>query len=285
MIYRKIFLILILTTNSLLYAQERIMELNINDLPQSKFTRSEIFDGTSLWGYINGGADIYLEYGFVNVLVQEFEWKNYKFKVDFYKMDNPKAAFGIYSISTFNCSFSDSLTEFACVTSFQVQLAIGDYYIQIVNEKGDYPSTELNKKIAKIILQKYSGFKLELPALFLSKAFKPFLSTLKYLQGKLGIQNGLPDWEVYFEKITDYSLYVLPAEVNGKRYSLALINFSVESDCEVFKNCFEKTSNRKTKLWEINPKLIVFLELDKEIEESELTASVEQYLKSILQKK
>ncbi|MDD5696149.1 MAG: hypothetical protein PHD61_12700, partial [Bacteroidales bacterium] len=32
---------------------------------------TSIFEGSGLWGYIDGGADIYMEYGFDRVYVQD----------------------------------------------------------------------------------------------------------------------------------------------------------------------------------------------------------------------
>ena len=43
------------------------------DLPGAKISSSRTFNGTSLFGYIDGGAELYLEYGFSAVLVTEIE--------------------------------------------------------------------------------------------------------------------------------------------------------------------------------------------------------------------
>ena len=42
-----------------------------SDINGGKILRTSYYDGTSLWGLIDGGADIYLEYGFDKLLLQE----------------------------------------------------------------------------------------------------------------------------------------------------------------------------------------------------------------------
>ena len=41
--------------------------VNKADLPEAKFSSSRTFNGTALFGYIDGGAELYLEYGFYQV--------------------------------------------------------------------------------------------------------------------------------------------------------------------------------------------------------------------------
>ncbi len=51
---------------------QQIPEITAEELPGFMLNRNECFDGGSLWGYMNGGADIYLEYGFEKLRVEEF---------------------------------------------------------------------------------------------------------------------------------------------------------------------------------------------------------------------
>jgi hypothetical protein len=56
-----------------------------------------VFKGESLFEHINGGADIYYEYGFVEVAVEYYENGDKEVSVEIYRMDDAAAAFGIYS--------------------------------------------------------------------------------------------------------------------------------------------------------------------------------------------
>ena len=56
-----------------------------------------IFHGDDLFEHINGGADIYHEYGFVTLITQKYEKEDKGASIEIYSMDDPSAAFGIYS--------------------------------------------------------------------------------------------------------------------------------------------------------------------------------------------
>ena len=77
-------------------------------LPQSDEVKSwnkdgtpQEFEGEDLYLYINGGAEIYHEYGFSRVVVQEYKNRNRKsISVEIFEMESPKAAFGIYTFKS-----------------------------------------------------------------------------------------------------------------------------------------------------------------------------------------
>lgn len=56
-----------------------------------------VFHGDALFEHINGGADIYHEYGFANIVVQQYDSSGKSISVEIYHMDDASAAFGIYS--------------------------------------------------------------------------------------------------------------------------------------------------------------------------------------------
>jgi len=59
---------------------------------------SQRFSGDDLYIYIDGGAEIFNEYGFRRVLAQDFEHKDGRgVTLEIYEMTDPVAAFGIYS--------------------------------------------------------------------------------------------------------------------------------------------------------------------------------------------
>jgi hypothetical protein len=56
------------------------------------------YEGEGLFDYINGGAEIYYEYGFVRVIVQDYMTADeHTLTLEIYEMENPESAFGIYS--------------------------------------------------------------------------------------------------------------------------------------------------------------------------------------------
>jgi hypothetical protein len=56
-----------------------------------------LFEGESLWEYINGGAEIYHQYGFVEVATAYYKTGETEITADVYKFDNADHAFGMLS--------------------------------------------------------------------------------------------------------------------------------------------------------------------------------------------
>ncbi len=58
------------------------------------------FDQRTLYNYINGGAELYLSYGFVKLISRTYEMSNQpKITVDIFDMNTPQNAFGVFSHS------------------------------------------------------------------------------------------------------------------------------------------------------------------------------------------
>ena len=68
----KLFLCILFAAFSASSAQDKddFPILSVGDVEGMKIERTEYYDGNALWGLINGGADIYLEYGFDELAFQ-----------------------------------------------------------------------------------------------------------------------------------------------------------------------------------------------------------------------
>ena len=230
-----LFLILILSC-SLNFAQENFPKIEQSDFDGIKLTRGDYYNGTSLWGYIDGGADLYLEYGFSKIAVQEIEFKSHKYKVDIYKMNDAGAAFGIFSISQYKCS-DKSICKYSCVTEYQVQAAKGSYFISITNEKGTSEEQEFCIKLADKIISKINENDYILPPCFNITIFK--LSQVKFVNGILGVQNAFADWEEFFKNYEKFSFHVVDLEDNGKFFYLFRIEFNKKYDLDSLRHYSE----------------------------------------------
>ncbi len=60
---------------------------------------AKIYTGEDLFTMINGGADIYIEYGFVRVAAADYSNQSHTLTAEIYEMSNESSAFGIYSVS------------------------------------------------------------------------------------------------------------------------------------------------------------------------------------------
>jgi hypothetical protein len=183
-----------------------------NDLPDAKFTSSRIFKGASLFGYIDGGAELYLEYGFSVVLVTEIAFMGGKYKTEIYKMNGPEEAFGIFSVSKYRCLDMPTLSKFTCRTRYQLQICKGSYYISIINTAGTRADSIASLRIGKIITDKIQGQEFDL-SVYLPGIPEEIIRTKCFLaKGRLGIVNGSPDLEDFFQGITDYTAVIVNDE-------------------------------------------------------------------------
>lgn len=210
--------------------QEVSPKLIPSDIPDGQISRTEQYDHNSLWGYINGGADLYLEYGFKKVTAQEVLIDSFHFKVDISEMNSPEAAFGIYSVSHRKCPGTDSLAQFVCSSPHQLQCVSGKFYISIINDNGSAEEQNVSRFIAKKILSKSSQAKLELPSFCKKELFSPYLNKLKFINGRLGIENGVPDLADLFDEIKSYSFYFLPIELDSGMISIMQVTIDADSD-------------------------------------------------------
>jgi len=59
--------------------------------------KPEFYSKTQLYDYIDGGAEIFLKYGFDSLIMQEYCFKDNSIVIEIYKMASSKSAAGIYS--------------------------------------------------------------------------------------------------------------------------------------------------------------------------------------------
>ncbi len=178
------------------------------DVPDDmELTRSDQFDGTSLWGYIDGGADVYLEYGFDRLYALEYKKGNLSIRADLYRMKDVTAAMGIYSISAFRCPDTLDVPGQSCINPYQVQLRKGSYYISLQNDAGSQEALSLMKQLAHSYLEKISDEPDPFPWLECCLG-KPGLQII-LARGPLGIQNGAPSWASCMEGYRDFELVLI----------------------------------------------------------------------------
>jgi hypothetical protein len=211
-------------------AQSIFPELTLHDIPDGEITRSEYFVGSALYGLIDGGADLYFEYGFTKALVQEIQYKGLPFRIEIYQMNDIETAFGIFSISRHNQVHPDSLTPYSSQTPHQIRIAIGPLYISIANDGGTSIEQQQAKQLAKILLRKVNTGVFRLPKFFTNNLYRPYINNLKYVRGKLGLQNGFPMWENLFDGISFSSMYLLPIAISDTMITITQIEFTDKKD-------------------------------------------------------
>lgn len=194
------------------YCQD-VPGLNAKDLAGAKILKTESYAGNALFGYIDGGAELYLEYGFKKLGRQEVLYSNEKFVVEIYQMAGPNEAYGVFSVQRFKCIPVDSLSPNTCLSKYQLQAVAGDCYLNIINETGTPAAQKGSVDIFRSFRAGIKPQNLQLPEIFQNDRLKPFMRNLVIAEGPLGLQNGYPEWLSYFESFETFTLYLVPVDV------------------------------------------------------------------------
>jgi hypothetical protein len=200
------------------------------DLPEAKFLPARYFTGESLFGYMDGGAELYREYGISDAVITELDLGSGHYKCEVFKMTGPEEAFGIYSVSKYRCLNSPPISPFTCQTHYQMQICKGSYYISIINKSGNKADSVNSLRIGMLLAEKISVPSADLSA-FIPDANPDDLRNNAILaKGKLGLMNGATEWEEYFKDVTGYYTLIIKA----KEKSLLSVRFSKPEDFQQF---------------------------------------------------
>ena len=107
--------------------------LSISCLEAQEMTvkRERVFTGTGLYGYMNGGAEQFLEYGVTKLTARDLEYDGEEYALEIYEMPTPEDAYGIYSLHVFRCQRADTLGCIDCLSPYQLQTVCGNRYVSL----------------------------------------------------------------------------------------------------------------------------------------------------------
>ena len=205
------------------------------DVEGGRIAKAVTYEGKGLYGYIDGGAELYLEYGFRKLVVQEVLANAHRVTVEIYQMKSPQAAFGIFSISRYRCTPLDTLCEWSCLARHQLQMALGNFFIRIVNGNNSEDAQSLSLRIASVLKAKIHGVVDAVPSLFAEPLLRPYRQGMKYVAGRLGLQNGFPDWSDRFDGFEGFKLFIIPIATHEGEISMGLIQFPDIGEAERFR--------------------------------------------------
>lgn len=209
-IYLITILLLLSIPSSLLSQKDELLSVGRSDLPGAGFQPARTFTGESLYGYINGGADLYHEYGFLSVWVAEIDYMKGKYKTEIYRMKSAEAAFGIFSILRFKCKNTAPVSVYTCQTPYQLQVCSGPFYISIVNRTATETDSVASVRIAESIVKKISEESADLSGYLPGIPRDIIREKALLVKGKLGLMNGASEWEDYFAGMSEYTVVLLP---------------------------------------------------------------------------
>ena len=180
-----------------------------------------IFSGDRLFEHINGGADIYYEYGFVTLVVQRYVNGDKAVSIQIYDMGDASGGFGIYSYGRHPTLSPVAVGGEGMIHSNGINFWQDRYNVDVRKMGGATIPADEFLAIAKAIDQKVGTTAGEPPIMKLLPPENMVARSAVFARGKLGISN---------------QVYVAPKDLFGlkegegaaiARYRLGRPEFSV----------------------------------------------------------
>lgn len=196
------------------------------DLPDLRIAGTTVYSNESLYGYIDGGAELYLEYGFDSLIITEVVFAPGNIRAEVYRMKDPAAAFGIFSVSRFRCMPGSVITQYQCRSKYQFQFYRGCYYVSIVNNNGTVDEQQLSEKIAGLLVGRIEGDDFNPVEFFNDQPDSILMSTAVVARGRLGLINRADGLAPSLEESTGYTAMIINP---GERTLISVIFDTDES--------------------------------------------------------
>jgi hypothetical protein len=208
--------------------------LKTGDTPGLTVTRTGHFDGSALFGYMDGGAELYREYGFVDLTVQELEVGRHQLLLELFRMRDSLAAFGIFSVFRGGCLAEDSTAQFWCHSSGQVVCAAGRYFFRVQRLTGGTDASEATTALAKKVLSTLPDSTLPgVPWVVGKTSPQGWQSSAVVVCGPVGLQNGYPDWTDPLEGGGYRFITIVPMLIESKPATLGWIQCATDKDATI----------------------------------------------------
>ncbi len=197
-------------------------------LPDSSLSKEWIkqgqpqaYKGEDLFLYINGGAEIYHEYHFIQVVVQDYKSNNGNtLVVEIFEMQSPADAYGMFTFKSSLEGKSLEIGEQARLESYYLNFWKGKYLVTITGFNENKKTLDGLLDMAKATAFRINGsHHAEKPAIVdLLPKEDLILSSIKYYRGPLGLFNcyAFSERDVFNTKEgirasyeTGYDLYII----------------------------------------------------------------------------
>lgn len=188
-----------------------LIPLDATLLPGLTVSKQKEWVGEGLYGFMNGGSELYLEYGFETMVQQTVRFHDRDFEIEYYKMPSADQAYGIYSVHCFRCVRADSLTAVECYIPTYLQFQHGPLYVTITCAGRDDSWRQDMDALLQAIVQ--ANPVEETPKV--PDAGRRLTSGRDFfVTGDLGLSAANISWASYFEAFSGYNLWMHADEDN-----------------------------------------------------------------------
>ncbi len=150
----------------------------------------KVYSDEDLYTYIDGGADIYLEYGFDRVLSCRYVNPTAnRLHIEIYKMKDPDAAYGIFSLNSTGLGHPVDVGDEAFQYDYYMDIWKTSYFLRFTVTRKESRALDTLRLFASSIVEKIKGEgkKPELTSVLELKDKE--LKGLKYLRGQIALNN------------------------------------------------------------------------------------------------
>ena len=201
-----------------------VFSLNISAEEDITVKRERVFAGTGLYGFMNGGADLFLEYGVKKLTTRDLVYMGESYTLDIYEMPTPEDAYGIYSVHTFRCTQADVDDEINCLSTYQFQTVKANLYVSLVFTSG----SDKAKANAKSVIQRYIADieeeQIPFPEQLQTIVSKPYSGKLKFLRGSISISGAQLSLAKTLEGAKINGVWFFPSDKEGENRAVVFFN-------------------------------------------------------------
>jgi len=151
------------------------------------------FAGQDLYAYMDGGAEIYQEYGFVRAIVQDYSsGKGRSISLEIFEMETPAAAYGIFTLKRSGKGKAVGPGGTAELEDYYLNLWKGRYLVTLTGFDGEPETVAGLLALARAVEARITN-EAEPPALVTSLPGPGLLAgSVKFIKGPLGLNNLYP---------------------------------------------------------------------------------------------
>ena len=146
------------------------------------------YRGDKLFVMINGGADIYHEYGFTQVLSAEYaDVRGKSLTLEIYEMESPAAAYGIYTFTIGDGGKTLAIGQEALLEDYYLRFWKGNLLVTVIGQDSEEGTVQGVVSLAKAVDSRIArrGERPGLARMLLSEPLA--FSRPKYVRGSLGV--------------------------------------------------------------------------------------------------
>ena len=208
------------------------LEVFLPDIAELRSWKAEnapqFYKGEDLYLYIDGGAEIYHEYGFKQVLVQDYKSAAGKsLSLEIFEMANPECAFGIYTFKSSGTGKPIALGQDGQLEEYYLNFWKANVLVTLTGFDSSPEVIQGLVLIAKSVEAKIKtqGGRPSLVEIF-PKEWLP-IARLKYIKGVLGLNN----IHSFFGRDVFRFREAVIGGIHGGKFTIFVFRYASQEDC------------------------------------------------------